>query len=86
MDKDTRTPVKTIVPKYCSTCTGLPTRLINISGNKSRRENFVETLENILGVNYSDFENSGCDVLICEKCYKTVLNYAMFRKKCCIEL
>ena len=80
MDKDTRTPVKTIVPKYCITCTGLPTRLINIFGNKSRRENFVETLENILGVNYSDFENSGSDVLICEKCYKTVLNYAMFRE------
>lgn len=67
MEKKT-TPVKILYPKNCVTCFGIPTRLINIFGNKSRKDSFVEKLENILSINYSDFENSG-DVYICEKCY-----------------
>ncbi|XP_061179530.1 uncharacterized protein LOC133188164 [Saccostrea echinata] len=52
---------------------------INIFGNKSRKESFVEKLENTTGIKYSDFENNGSDVFICEKCYKIVLNYSTFR-------
>lgn len=78
MEKKT-TPVKILYPKNCVTCFGIPTRLINIFGNKSRKDSFVEKLENILSINYSDFENSG-EVYICEKCYRIVLNYSMFRE------
>lgn len=46
MEKKT-TPVKILYPKNCITCFGIPTRLINIFGNKSRKDSFVEKLENI---------------------------------------
>lgn len=71
--------VKILYLKNCVICFGIFIRLINIFGNKFCKDFFVEKLENILSINYFDFENSG-EVYICEKCYRIVLNYFMFRE------